>query len=255
MGNALYSIDIPHFLLCSLSFGCTAGASLAANQILEIKADAKMKRTQDRPLAAGRISKTTALVFVNLFFWPFLWLLYSQAGGLCASLTFFCGFSYVFIYTPLKYLNDLSTLVGAIPGALLPLMGWSAVDSNIIVGPVLYCSLILYLWQIPHTMVITLKYLNDYKIAGMHQLPLVSGKGLAIKQAIYWTALMVLSSYMPIYYQWVKLAYILFISPLNLFLLYFSFQYFKNQTHSKSFFICLNVYLVGVLFALGFFLK
>jgi protoheme IX farnesyltransferase len=255
MGNALYSIDIKHFLVCSLSFGCTAGASLAANQILEVKADAKMKRTKDRPLAAGRISKTTAFILVNLFFWPFLWLLYSQAGGLCASLTFFCGFSYVFIYTPLKYLNDLSTLVGAIPGALLPLMGWSAVDSNILVGPVLYCSLILYLWQIPHTMVITLKYLNDYRIAGMHQLPLDSGEGLAIEQAIYWTALMVLSSYMPIYYDWVYPSYVFCISPINLFLLFFSIRYFKNKSQSKSFFISLNVYLIGVLFALGIFLK
>jgi len=154
-----------------------AGGASALNQLLERHSDALMRRTENRPLPSGRLQPLEVLVFGALL----------GAGGLAylaltvrqplavlvAACTFF---SYVFLYTPLKRKTTLNTLVGAIPGALPPVIGWTAIRGS--VSPeVVVLFLILFLWQVPHFLAIAWIYRNDYRRAGLCMLPTVDPSG------------------------------------------------------------------------------
>jgi protoheme IX farnesyltransferase len=153
-----------------------AGAS-ALNQWLERHTDARMRRTENRPLPSGRLQPVEALIFgcvlgmagvVYLAFaLPRPW------AAVVAALTFA---GYVFVYTPLKTRTTLNTLVGAVPGALPPVIGWVAVRGEINAQAVAL-FLILFLWQVPHFLAIAWIYREDYGRAGLKMLPVVDPSG------------------------------------------------------------------------------
>jgi protoheme IX farnesyltransferase len=147
-----------------------AGAS-ALNQWLERESDAHMRRTSNRPLPSGRLQPLEVLLFgsaLGLVGVVYLALtLSSPAAALLAALTFAC---YVFLYTPLKPLTPLNTLVGAVPGALPPVIGWVAVRGGV-TGEAVTLFLILFLWQVPHFLAIAWMYRDDYARAGLRMLP------------------------------------------------------------------------------------
>jgi protoheme IX farnesyltransferase len=160
-----------------------SGAS-ALNQLLEVEYDARMRRTQDRPLPSGRMSREAALVIgaacaaAGLIY---LALAVNLLTALLGAITF-C--SYVFVYTPLKRVTTLNTAIGAIPGALPPLMGWTAARGVISVeGWGLFA--ILFFWQMPHFLAIAWMYRDEYAKAGFVMLPVVDPEGERTgKQAI-----------------------------------------------------------------------
>jgi len=170
-----------------------AAGSAALNQWLEVEQDSKMKRTQHRPLPAGRMGAWQALVLglsLSALGEAFLfWRVNDLTGylGLAALI------SYVAVYTPLKKITSLSTLVGAVPGALPPLMGWTAVRGTIgVEGWALFA--ILFLWQMPHFLAIGWMYRDDYERAGFPMLPVLDRGG----HATGWMAVIYSAALLPI---------------------------------------------------------
>ena len=174
-----------------------AGGAAVLNQLLERDTDALMRRTRLRPLPAGRITPAGAGVFGFALSAAGLALLAARANWLAAALALATLFIYLAIYTPLKRRTPLSTIVGAVPGALPALIGWTAshgsVDRS---GAALFA--IVFCWQLPHFMAIAWLYREDYGRAGFPMLPVIDPDGKrAGKQAVYWGFLLVLASLEP----------------------------------------------------------
>jgi protoheme IX farnesyltransferase len=171
-----------------------AGAS-ALNQLIERHSDGHMRRTENRPLPSGRLLPTEVLVFGCLLGAGgvvYLALaLERPAAAVVAAITFVC---YVAIYTPLKRLTPLNTLVGAVPGALPPLIGWCAVRGDLDCEA-LTLFLILFLWQVPHFLAIAWIYREEYARAGLQMLPVVDPQGRRTAQQMiaYCLALLAVS--------------------------------------------------------------
>src|SRR5580704_14434115 len=161
------------------------GSANAINQIVEKDTDALMKRTANRPVAAGRMSTDEAWTFAVLAGLGGV-LILSHFNWLTAGLAAFSLFLYAFIYTPLKKVSSISVLVGAIPGALPCLIGWAAGNDSLTAGGwILF--LIQFLWQFPHFWAIAWIAHKDYSNAGFKLLPSKEGqtKYSAIQAIIY----------------------------------------------------------------------
>jgi len=153
-----------------------AGGTLALNQFLERDADALMERTRHRPLPDGRIQPTEALLFGVLVTAAGLLILALAVNMLSALVTASIVGSYLFIYTPLKQRSSLCGVIGAVPGALPPVIGWVAARGGLDVQAwVLFA--IMFLWQIPHTLAIARLYRDDFAKAGIQFLPVVESDG------------------------------------------------------------------------------
>lgn len=143
----------------------TCGSS-ALNQVLERKTDRLMHRTQDRPMAAGRIGLTHGLIVGLLLTFVGSLYLARVANPLTGTLTLLTAVGYVAIYTPLKRVSPINTFIGAFPGALPPLIGWTAAR-GVIEWPAVALFAILFVWQFPHFMAIGWMYRTDYARAGI----------------------------------------------------------------------------------------
>jgi protoheme IX farnesyltransferase len=146
-----------------------AGAS-ALNQLLECEYDARMRRTQSRPLPSGRLTPDTVLIIGACSSCAGLIYLALAVNLLTALLGAITLASYLFVYTPLKRVTTLNTAVGAIPGALPPLMGWTAARGEIS-GEGWSLFAILFFWQLPHFLAIAWMYREEYSNAGFVMLP------------------------------------------------------------------------------------
>jgi protoheme IX farnesyltransferase len=170
----------------------TCGSS-ALNQALERKTDRLMHRTADRPMAAGRISLTHGLIlgFAATFLGS-LYLAYTT-NILTGTLTLLTAIGYVAIYTPLKRVTTINTFIGAFPGALPPLIGWTAAR-GVIEWPGVALFAILFVWQFPHFMAIGWMYREDYARAGIRLTPTLPDTSYAAKstviQALFYAVLM-----------------------------------------------------------------
>lgn len=147
-----------------------AAASSALNQYFEQATDARMDRTADRPLPAGRLLPIEVLLFgITTGTSGFLWLLLA-VNPLTAWLCLSTLILYAFVYTPLKRSTSLCTAIGAIPGALPPVLGWTAAGGQID-GSAFALFAIMYLWQFPHFLAIAWLYRRQYSGAGLRMLP------------------------------------------------------------------------------------
>jgi heme o synthase len=177
----------------------TCGAS-ALNQVLERKTDRLMRRTQNRPMAAGRISLAHGLIVG--FLATFLGSLYlaRETNPLTGTLTLITAVAYVAIYTPLKTVSTVNTFIGAFPGALPPLIGWTAAR-GLIEWPGVALFAILFVWQFPHFMAIGWMYREDYARAGIRLTSTISDSRYAARssviQALFYAVLMVAVSLWP----------------------------------------------------------
>lgn len=154
------------------------GAANALNMYLERDADLLMERTKDRPLPAKRMAPPVALWFGIELAFVALVILSVGVNPLTAFLGVVAFVSYVLFYTPLKQKTTLALLVGAVPGAMPPLMGWTAATGKISL-PGILLFLILFLWQIPHFLSISLFRKGEYAKAGIKVLPLEKGELVA----------------------------------------------------------------------------
>ena len=221
-------------VLIMLAIGgyCMVGASNAFNQVIEKDLDALMDRTKNRPVPAGRMSPTTALLVASLLTIIGIALLY-MINPKTAMFGAISIFLYTSVYTPLKTVTSLSVFVGAFPGAIPFMLGWVAAtgDFGIEAGTLF---LIQFFWQFPHFWAIGWFLYEDYKRAGFFMLPTgKKDKGTAL-QVILYTVWLVIASLLP------SLGYTgkLFISPiaavlvflLGLWMLYYAVQLYKLRS-------------------------
>ena len=177
----------------------TCGSS-ALNQALERKSDALMHRTADRPMATGRISLTHGLIlgFAATFLGS-LYLAYAT-NLLTGTLTLLTAIGYVAIYTPLKRVTTINTFIGAFPGALPPLIGWTAAR-GLIEWPGVALFAILFVWQFPHFMAIGWMYREDYTRGGIRLTPNLPNQQHAalstVVQALFYAVIMIPVSLWP----------------------------------------------------------
>lgn len=162
----------------------------AFNMWLERDSDRLMRRTRRRPLPAGRMHPTTALKFAFLLSALSLPVLGFGANPLTALLGLMAIVGYVCVYTPLKTRTPLALVIGAIPGAAPPLLGWTAVTGSIDPGGIVLFGILL-VWQIPHFIAIALFRKEEYARAGIMTVPNVRGDALAKIQAVAWALLLV----------------------------------------------------------------
>jgi protoheme IX farnesyltransferase len=168
--------------------GLVAAGGSALNQLIERRLDARMRRTSNRPLPTGRISPEEAAVFGAVLSGAGLAYLAAtvpMAATIAAALTFLI---YVFIYTPLKTFTVWNTLVGAIPGALPPVIGWCAATGWNNPNGALALFTILFLWQLPHFLAIAWMYREDYAVAGLRMLPITDPTGRRTATTMFLTA-------------------------------------------------------------------
>jgi protoheme IX farnesyltransferase len=160
-----------------------AGAS-TLNMLLERRTDALMLRTRNRPLPAGRLRPVEVLTFGAAVTLAGLAVLRLANGPVAAAVALLTWATYLFAYTPLKTRTSLSTVVGAFPGALPPVIGWAAARGEVDAGAYVLFS-ILFLWQIPHFLAIAWIYREDYARAGLPMLPVIDPDGaLTGRQAV-----------------------------------------------------------------------
>jgi heme o synthase len=178
--------QLPWAALVHTLFGTVLVASGAAtlNQVIELRFDALMKRTARRPVASGRMLCSHALWFGMALSILGVAYLEVTTNSLASLLAAFTLMSYLFLYTPLKRRTPLCTLVGAVPGAMPPLIGWAAAHGHLEAGAwVLFA--IVFLWQFPHFMAIAWMYREDYARAGYVVLPSDENRNrLVIWQAV-----------------------------------------------------------------------
>jgi heme o synthase len=161
-----------------------AAGAAALNQLFERDTDALMRRTRERPLPDGRVPPADAATFGSVLSIAGLGLLIAQANWLAAALALATIAVYLVVYTPMKRRTPFATLVGAVPGALPPLIGWTAARGEIALGGAALFA-IVFLWQIPHFMAISWMFRDDYAAAGFPMLSVVDAEGRrASRQAL-----------------------------------------------------------------------
>lgn len=153
-----------------------AGGTLALNQFMERDRDAMMRRTRSRPLPAGKLQPAQALGFGVAITVAGLLYLALVVNVLSCAVTALITVTYLFLYTPLKHRTTLSTVFGAVPGALPPVTGWAAARNELgLEAGVLFA--ILFLWQMPHALALAWLFREDYARAGFQLLPAVDPDG------------------------------------------------------------------------------
>lgn len=193
------SFDWFYILILTFAGLCITGSANAINQAVEKDTDAQMKRTANRPVAAGRLSQKAAYYFAIItgFLGVFLMAYYFNIAA--ALVSAFSLFLYAFIYTPLKKINSIAVLVGAFPGALPCLIGWVAATNEFSWGG-WALFLIQFLWQFPHFWAIAWVAHQDYSKVGFKLLPAQEGPTrFTALQSIMYAVLMIPVGFLPYY--------------------------------------------------------
>lgn len=213
--------------------GITAAAG-ALNQVMERDVDALMPRTADRPLPSGRMSVATAVVIGLVLAAGSLALLALRTNPLTAALAFFAFASYLGIYTPLKRITTLNTFVGAIPGALPPVLGWAAANNELGAGAFALFAL-LYLWQLPHFLAIAWLYRDDYAKGGLRMLPARDPDGaMTARQMCVHAVALCAASLLPIRFGLAGPVYFVGAVVLGLGFLWPSFQFLRHPAEATA---------------------
>lgn len=180
-----------NLLLTLIGTGLAAGGSAALNNYLERDIDAHMPRTMNRVLPSGQIDPAVALAFGVLMVLAGVSLLAWLVNLLAAFLVLLTAFLYVLVYTPLKKLTWWNTPVGAIPGALPPMVGWAAAADELSAGAWILFA-ILFIWQHPHFYAIAWMYRDDYARAGFKMLSVIDPTGRRLfRQAIVFSLVLI----------------------------------------------------------------
>ncbi len=237
-GYLLGAEEINSTIILLLAIGgyFMVGASNAFNQVIEKDIDAVMQRTKNRPLPAGRMSVTTALIIATIFTIAGIAILYS-INAKCALFGAISIFLYTSAYTPLKAVTPLAVFVGAIPGAIPFMLGWVAATGKFGVEAG-FLFMIQFFWQFPHFWAIGWLQYEEYKKAGLHMLPMDKKDKGAVAQIIFYTCVMILMSVAPV----LKLTGAFYIHPitavivflLGTLMLYYAFVLYKTEKNTDA---------------------
>jgi protoheme IX farnesyltransferase len=214
--------------------GLTCAGAAALNEVLERRADALMRRTKDRPLPSGRMSVATALasgLAATLGGSAYLALTTNVLTGMLALGT---AVTYLACYTPLKRLSPISTFIGAFPGAMPPLLGWTAIRGKLELESVLL-FLIVFFWQFPHFQAIAWLYRDDYEAAGIKMLPVVDKAGHSvIRQMLGYCSTLISVSLVPALLRMSGRVYLVGALLLGLAFLWFVFRLARTNLPTTS---------------------
>jgi len=241
-----------------LGIGLVSGGTAALNEVMEHDVDGKMRRTAGRPIPAGRISKAHGVIVgVLLTLGGSIYLLVFT-NPLTGILTFLTSVVYLAAYTPLKRVSPWCTFVGAIPGAMPGVLGWTAACGRIDLGTLLLFA-ILFLWQFPHFFAIAWMYREDYARGGIRMLPVVEPDGRSTARRILVYSLFLLPvSLLPAIYAMSGTAYLIGAALLGLIFLFFAGRMIapggvlseaSSRIRARQLFRCSIIYL-PLLFAL-----
>jgi heme o synthase len=227
-------VDLLLLLHTVLGTALVACGAAALNQLAEREHDAKMRRTETRPLPSGRMQPETVLVFGGACSTAGLVYLALAVNLLTALLGAVTLVSYLFIYTPLKRVTWLNTAVGAVPGALPPLMGWSAAR-NELNGEGWTLFAILFFWQIPHFLAIAWMYRDEYARAGFVMLPNVDPDGYRTgSQSISHTLGLLTVSLLPFLFQMTGRLYLTGALILGTLFVFCAVRFSRELTHQRA---------------------
>lgn len=222
-----------------------AGGSAVLNQVYEHDTDARMRRTRMRPLPDRRVTLQEAAIFGSVLSLAGLAILAFATNWVAAALALATLVIYLAIYTPMKRTSGLSTLVGAVPGALPAVIGWSASRGDIALGGWTLFA-IVFLWQIPHFMAIAWMYRDDYRSAGFPMLPVVEPDGRRTgRQALLYAAALLPVSIGPTVVGVAGWVYFGFALVLGIGLLVLSAAFARSRTDrsARTLFLASIIYL------------
>jgi protoheme IX farnesyltransferase len=222
------------FVNSMISIALLAFGVAALNQYLERDTDLLMKRTAARPLPTGKLGSAQALLFgISLCFAAEIYLAVA-VNFLTAILGLTVIVGYVLLYTPLKTRTTLSTLIGAFPGAMPPLMGWTAAAGEISLGAwSLFWT--LFLWQFPHFLAIAWMYRAEYKRAGIKMLPVVEPAGkITAKQIVIFAVLTLLISLAPFFLGFAGWLYLIGAFLLGAWFLFAGIDFARTKSDEKA---------------------
>jgi len=210
-------------------------AANGMNQIIEKENDAKMSRTSNRPIVEGRIEIKDARVFCWITGFLGIFTLIAVGASFLSVLLGGISFVvYVFVYTPMKQVSPIAVIIGAIPGALPPWIGYTAIIPRVDeLGFILF--LVQFFWQFPHFWAIAWILHDDYQKAGYWLLPTRSGRDKkSAYQVLIYTVILILVSMMPLMYGIADIKAILVILPLGLFFLFKAYRLFSTLEVSEA---------------------
>lgn len=248
-----HPIHIPTLIFTLVGTVCMVSAANALNMYLERDIDALMTRTKNRPLPAKRMEPVVALRFGLILFAISTVILVWGVNLLTAAIGMAAFLSYVLLYTPLKKKSHAALLVGAIPGAAPPLMGWTAA-TNTLTTAGLSLFFILFLWQIPHFLAIALFRKEEYARAGIRVMPVEKGDLASKRCLIRYLAGLIAVSFYPFLFGIANELYALVAGALGLaFFIWglWGFRKTSGPAWAWSFFMASIVYLPVLLFVLS----
>jgi heme o synthase len=230
----LSTLAFPLLVHTLLGTALVASGTSAFNQVREVDLDGRMRRTQDRPLPSGRISLAGAAAFAGALSVLGIAELALFTNALTAALAAFTLVSYVGLYTPMKTRSHASTVVGAVPGALPPLGGYTAAAGAIGL-PGLALFAILFVWQLPHFFAIGWRHRADYARAGVKILPVIDPSGRrTARQTLLWTAVLLPISLLPSLAGAAGFVYALGAFVLTIFFLRSSLSFARETTDRRA---------------------
>jgi protoheme IX farnesyltransferase len=204
------------------------------NQWVERRTDALMDRTAQRPLPSGKLTPNEALIFGVLQTLIAELYLFFLVNPLTAALGLVVIIGYVFLYTPLKTKTSVSTAIGAIPGAMPPLMGWTSSANEITLGAWALFA-VLFLWQFPHFLAIAVMYRDQYAKAGILMLPVVEPSGrMTARQIVLFTIMLVPVSLAPFFIGFAGVIFLAGASLLGIWFLWESIGAAKAKTVERN---------------------
>jgi len=257
VGFYLGSADRVSFLLMFhtlLGTGLVAAGAAALNQLIERDHDSKMRRTSSRPIPSGRLTPEVVTVLgisMSVIGLVYLAVLVNLLTAMLGAITIS---SYLFLYTPLKRITTLNTAIGAIPGALPPLMGWSAARDELTTGGWSLFA-ILFFWQLPHFLAIAWLYREDYARAGFAMLPTVDENGERTgRQAVCHTIGLIPISFCPFIFHLVGRYYFFGALVLGVLFLAFAVNFSRKLSvaSARGLFLASIIYLPLLMLLLVF---
>lgn len=246
-GNGVRSWEVLTWLLLGTSATC--GGAAVLNHYLERDVDALMERTKHRPIPSGLIPPLNAKLFGIVLSLVGTIILVYRVNLLCGFLALLTVFLYIFLYTPMKRVSWINTIIGAIPGALPPMGGWVAATGTIDPGAwVLFA--ILFLWQHPHFFAIAWMYKDDYEQGGFKMLPSEDSTGDKTFFAVISTTIaLLIVSIIPSFMGLAGMVYLIGAAALGFYILHFGVKFARSGTRlaARKLLHSTLIYLPGLL--------
>jgi len=228
-------VDLTRLAITCVGTALVAGGAAAFNQVTERDTDALMDRTKHRPVAGQRMSPLEGRVVAAVLSSAGLGILGAAVNLLSMWVALATLFSYALIYTPLKRHTSFATVVGAVPGALPPMIGWAASRGSIdeLAGWSLF--FIMFVWQLPHFLAIAWIYREDYSRAGLPMLPVIDHTGaMTGRQSVLWAATLLPISVLPTVVNLASQAYGVGVMILGLMQFVLTVRFALNRTKTNA---------------------